>query len=112
DALSLGVNVRALRWSIVVLVALLVAAQVSVSGGVGFVGLIVPHFARMLIGAEHTKLLPASALLGGLFLLAMHDVARSAVPQEIPIGFLTAFVGAPVFAFLFWKRQGRGWARD
>jgi iron complex transport system permease protein len=112
DAQALGVNAEALRWSIVALVALIVAAQVAVSGGVGWVGLIVPHAARMLVGPEHSRLLPVSALLGGLYLLAMDDVARSASAQEIPIGLLTAFVGTPVFAVLFWKMQGKGWNHE
>ncbi len=112
DAQALGVNVEALRWGVVALVALLVAAQVAVSGGVGWVGLIVPHIARMLAGPEHSRLLPASALLGGIYLLAMDDIARSATAQEIPIGLLTSLVGTPVFAFLFWKMQGKGWNRE
>ena len=112
DAQVLGVRVDALRWSVVALVALLVAAQVAVSGGVGWVGLIVPHIARMVVGPEHSRLLPASALLGGIYLLAMDDIARSASTQEIPIGLLTALVGTPVFGVLFWRLQGRGWNRD
>jgi iron complex transport system permease protein len=112
DAATLGINIEALRWGIVALTALIVAAQVSVSGSVGWVGLIIPHVARMIVGPEHTRLLPASAFLGGIYLLGMDDIARSAGPQEIPIGLLTAVVGAPIFAVLFWKLQGRGWARD
>lgn len=112
DAQALGVAVEALRWSIVALVALLVAAQVAVSGGVGWVGLIIPHIARMLVGPEHSRLLPASALLGGIYLLAMDDIARGLGAQEIPIGLLTAMIGTPVFAFLFWKMQGKGWNRE
>jgi iron complex transport system permease protein len=112
DAQALGVNVEALRWGVVALVALLVAAQVAVSGGVGWIGLIIPHIARMLVGPEHSRLLPASALLGGIYLLAMDDIARSATAQEVPIGLLTALVGTPVFAFLFWKMQGKGWNRE
>lgn len=112
DAATLGINIELLRWGIVSLVALIVAAQVSVSGGVGWVGLIMPHVARMLVGPEHTRLLPASGFLGGIYLLGMDDIARSATSQEIPIGLLTALVGAPIFAVLFWKLQGKGWARD
>jgi iron complex transport system permease protein len=112
DGAALGVNIEALRWMIIALVALIVAAQVSVSGGVGWVGLIIPHLARMAVGPDHKKLLPASAFAGGIYLLAMDDIARSATGQEIPIGLLTAVVGAPIFAFLFWKLQGKGWARD
>jgi iron complex transport system permease protein len=110
DAGSLGVNVEVLRWLIVAFVALIVAAQVSVSGGVAWVGLIVPHLARMIVGPEHSRLLPASAILGGIFLLLMDDIARSATGQEIPIGLLTSAIGAPVFAFLFWKMGSRGWS--
>jgi iron complex transport system permease protein len=92
------------------LVAVIVAAQVSVSGGVGWVGLIVPHIARLMVGPDHARLLPTSALLGGIYLLCMDDIARSATGQEIPVGFLTSIVGTPVFAFLFWRLRGRGWS--
>lgn len=112
DAAALGVNIEGLRWLIIALVALIVAAQVSVSGGVGWVGLIIPHLARMLVGPDHTKLLPAAAFLGGSYLLAMDDIARSLGRQEIPIGLLTAVVGAPIFAFWFWKLHGKGWRCD
>lgn len=111
DAAALGINIEAMRWAITALVSLIVAAQVSVSGGVGWVGLIIPHLARMLVGPEHSKLLPASAFLGGIYLLAMDDMARSIGHQEIPIGLLTAVVGAPIFGFVFWTTQGKGWTR-
>lgn len=112
DARALGARVDALRWTIIVLVSLIVAAQVAVSGGVGFVGLVVPHMARMLVGPEHSRLLPVAALLGGLFLLAIDDIARTATSQEIPIGLLTSMIGMPIFAWLFWRLQGRGWTHD
>jgi iron complex transport system permease protein len=66
----------------------------------------------MLVGPDHRRLLPASALLGGFYLLAMDDLARSITRQELPIGLLTALVGTPVFALLFWKTQTKGWARE
>jgi iron complex transport system permease protein len=109
DARALGLNVDVLRWVLMALVAVIVAAQVSVSGGVGWVGLIVPHFARLMVGPDHTRLLPTATILGGIYLLAMDDIARSAAAQEIPIGFLTSIVGTPIFAFLFWRLQARGW---
>ena len=112
DAATLGLNVERLRWSIMALVAVIVAAQVSVSGVVGWLGLIIPHFARMLVGAEHRKLLPASAFLGGIYLLAMDDIARSVGQEELPIGLLTSVIGAPIFGYLFWKTQGKGWSRE
>ena len=97
---------------VVALCALVVVAQVSVSGIVGWVGLIVPHLARMLVGPDHRRLLPAAGLLGGVFTLGMDDIARSAASEELPIGLLTALVGTPVFAVLFWRTQGRGWRGD
>jgi iron complex transport system permease protein len=111
DARALGVNVDVLRWTLLGLAAMIVAAQVSVSGGVGWVGLIVPHLARLLVGPDHSRLLPIAAVLSGLFLLAMDDIARTLTDQEIPIGLLTNAVGAP-FAFLFWRTQARGWVAD
>jgi hypothetical protein len=84
------------------------AAQVAVSGGIGFVGLVITHLARMLVGAEHGRLLPASMLAGGLFMLGLDDIARTAASAEIPIGLLNSFVGAPVFAVLFWPFRAGG----
>ncbi|WP_400767112.1 iron chelate uptake ABC transporter family permease subunit [Methylosinus sporium] len=84
-------------------------AQVAVSGGVGWVGLIIPHFGRMLVGPDHRVLLPASALLGGLYLLAVDTIARAATNQEIPLGLLTALIGAPIFGYLLWRTHLRGW---
>lgn len=110
DARALGINVAPLRWTMLALASLIVAAQVSVSGGIGWVGLIVPHFARLLVGPEHSRLSPASALLGGLYVLGLDDLARQMGSHEIPIGLLTSFVGAPVFAFLFWRYEARGWS--
>jgi iron complex transport system permease protein len=110
DSAALGIPVNGLRWLCLGLVSLIVAAQVSVSGGVGWVGMVVPHFARMLVGSDHRKLLPASALMGAIYLILMDDLARTLVSQEIPIGILTAIIGTPIFGFMFWKTQARGWA--
>jgi len=112
DAKALGVRAVPLRWTILGLVSLIVAAQVSVSGIVGWVGLIVPHFARMLVGPDHRRLLPSSALTGATFLLLIDDIARTLVAQEVPIGILTAGIGTPIFAFLFWRTQSRGWSDE
>jgi iron complex transport system permease protein len=112
EAQSLGLKVSALRWAIIILVSLFVAAQVAVSGGVGWVGLVVPHLGRMLVGPDHVKLLPASALLGGIYLLVMDTLARTLTPFEIPIGLMTSLIGTPVFAFFFIKLRGRGWSND
>ncbi|MEJ0039497.1 MAG: iron ABC transporter permease [Gammaproteobacteria bacterium] len=110
DAASLGVDVRWLRWAIIAIVSLIVGAQVSVAGVIGWVGLVVPHLARMLVGPDHRRLLPASALLGGLFVLGLDDLTRTVVSGEVPVGVLSALVGTPFICFLFWKTQTRGWS--
>ncbi|MDR2460399.1 MAG: iron ABC transporter permease [Deltaproteobacteria bacterium] len=112
DAASLGIRVSLLRWAVVILVSLFVAAQVAVSGGVGWVGLVIPHLGRMLVGPDHGRLLPISALLGGIYLLLMDTLARTLAPFEIPIGLMTSLVGTPLFAFFFIKLRGRGWTND
>jgi iron complex transport system permease protein len=112
DAASLGIDIRYLRWLVIATVSLMVAAQVSVSGIVGWVGLIIPHSARMLVGPDHRRLMPVSALLGGLFTLGLDDLTRSIIWAELPVGILTAFFGTPVICFLFWKTQSKGWASD
>jgi iron complex transport system permease protein len=112
DAKTLGINVGALRWSIVALVSLIVASQVAVSGIIGWVGLVVPHCARMLVGPDHRRLLPTAALLGGLFVLGLDDITRSIVKAELPVGVLTALIGTPVICILFWKTQSKGWEHE
>ncbi|MDR2441941.1 MAG: iron ABC transporter permease [Deltaproteobacteria bacterium] len=112
DAASLGVRVGLMRWLVAVLVSLFVAAQVAVSGGVGWVGLVIPHLGRMLVGPDHSRLLPISALLGGVYLLLMDTLARTMTSFEIPIGLMTSVIGTPVFAFFFIKLRGRGWTND
>lgn len=109
DARALGVPVSRLRWTMIALVAVIVAAQVSVSGTIGWIGLVIPHLARLLVGPDHRRLLPASAFLGGGFALLADDLARSVTDQELPVGLLSALVGTPVFAVLFWRVQQRGW---
>ncbi|CAN2535979.1 putative+ABC+transporter+permease+protein [Methylocapsa aurea] len=112
DAASLGVDVKKLRWAVIALVSLIVAAQVAVCGVVAWVGLVTPHCARMLVGPDHRRLLPASAILGGLFTLGLDDLTRTLVRAEIPVGVLTAFFGTPIVCFLFWKTQSKGWIND
>lgn len=104
-ATALGVNVGNLRKVLLVLTALLTATTVSVAGGIGFVGLIVPHLCRMLVGADHRKLLPLSVLGGGAFLGLCDFLARVlAEPVEIPLGILTAALGAPFFLWIMRKK--------
>ena len=112
DALSLGFNANRLRWTIIFLVSLIVAGQVASSGMIGWVGLVMPHLARMLVGPDHRRLLPVAALLGGLFTLILDDVSRTMFSQEIPVGLLSAMIGTPLICFLFWKTQSKGWIND
>ncbi|HNS71705.1 MAG TPA: iron chelate uptake ABC transporter family permease subunit, partial [bacterium] len=84
------------------------ASCVCISGIIGWVGLIIPHVGRILVGPDHKKLIPASLLLGASYLLFVDDVARSVVSTEIPIGILTAIIGAPFFAYLIRKSKS-GW---
>ncbi len=105
-ALALGVQVSLLRQGLFFLQALLVGAMVAVAGGIGFVGLVIPHLARMLVGSLHRRLLPISMIFGSLFLLWVDVIARIAVPpQEIPLGVVTGVLGAPLFLILMGRRQ-------
>ncbi|MFJ9389112.1 FecCD family ABC transporter permease [Nocardioides sp. NPDC101246] len=107
-AAALGVNVAALRGALFVGLSVLVGVLVAVSGGIGFVGLIVPHAARLLVGARHRVVLPVAALGGGLFLLWVDVLARMvARPQEIPLGVVTGVVGAPLFLLLMGRSRYR-----
>jgi iron complex transport system permease protein len=107
-AATLGVDVQRVRWGLLVAVALLTGALVSQSGSVGFVGLILPHAVRLVTGARHRLLLPLSALAGASFLVWADTLGRTLfTPRELPVGIVTAAVGAPVFAFLLWKGRAR-----
>ncbi len=107
SARSLGINASRWRWGLLLAVALLTGAMVSVSGSIGFVGLIVPHVVRLIAGSGHRFLLPASALVGAIFLIWADTLARTVFePRELPVGIVTAIVGAPVFAFVLWRSRG------
>ncbi|CAN5386939.1 iron chelate uptake ABC transporter family permease subunit [soil metagenome] len=100
-ASSLGVNVWRVRVTLLLATALMTAVIVSVAGAIGFVGLVLPHAARALVGSNHRRLLPASALIGSIFLVWVDAVARTAIaPQELPAGVVTAPVGVPAFAVI------------
>ncbi|OBB88833.1 ABC transporter permease [Mycolicibacterium peregrinum] len=106
-AASLGLDVHRFRAGMFVVVALMVGAMVAVSGTIGFVGLIMPHVVRLLVGADHRKALPAAALLGAAFLVSCDIVARTvATPEELPVGILTALVGGPFFLWLMRRKAG------
>jgi len=109
EAYSLGVNVAALKKELLAVSALIVAFSVAFCGMIGFVGLIVPHALRMIIGYSNTRLIGASAIGGALFLLAADIAARTLLsPAEIPIGVVTAFTGAPFFIFLACRMRRSG----
>ena len=106
-AASLGVDVARMRLVMFVVTSLLVGVVVAVSGAIGFVGLVVPHAARMVVGSDHRWVLPVSALAGGLLLVVVDLLARIILaPSEVPVGLLTAVIGAPFFLFLL-RRSGR-----
>src|SRR5215211_7200853 len=108
EAASLGVHPGRLRLLVIVAASLAAAAAVSVSGLIGFVGLVVPHIARRLVGGSHARVLPMSVLVGGAFLVLADLIARVVLaPAELPIGVVTAFIGAPFFAGLLWAGARR-----
>ncbi len=105
-ATQLGVHVGRVRVATVILGSLLTAVAVSLGGLIGFVGLLVPHFLRILIGPNHVRLLPAAALGGAIFLILADTLARTAfAPTEIPVGVFTAFLGGPAFLYLLNHRS-------
>jgi iron complex transport system permease protein len=109
EARALGVDTRRLRLAVVASATLMTAAVVSISGVVGWIGLLVPHLARFLVGPDFRRLLPASILLGAGYLLGVDTLARTAARIEIPLGVLTAFIGAPFFIWIL-AASRRGWS--
>lgn len=108
DARALGLDVAWLRAVFIAAATLVTAAAVSISGVIGWIGLVIPHVARLVAGPDFSRLLPVALLLGGAFLLVVDTLARSVMDIEIPLGILTAVVGAPFFLFLL-ARGERGW---
>ncbi|MFC4549196.1 MULTISPECIES: vitamin B12 ABC transporter permease BtuC [Halorussus] len=106
DAHTLGVEVERTKRLLLAVASVVTGAAVAVSGVIGFVGLVVPHVMRLLVGPDHRILLPTSALAGATFLVATDTVARSG-PAELPVGVVTAFLGAPFFLYLLRKREVR-----
>ncbi|MBD8089847.1 iron ABC transporter permease [Pseudomonas fluorescens] len=106
SAASLGIAVRRVQFVLVGCAALVTAVMVSIVGSIGFVGLVIPHAVRLLLGTGHSRLLPASALGGALFLIAADVLSRTLIKgQVIPVGVVTALVGAPVFALILIGRR-------
>ncbi|WP_102275567.1 FecCD family ABC transporter permease [Cytobacillus massiliigabonensis] len=107
EAKTMGVNTKFVRVIVIACATLVTAACVSVSGMIGWVGLVIPHFTRMIVGADFRVLIPASMLLGASFLLVVDNFSRLLATQEIPLGILTAFVGAPFFVYLILREGNR-----
>jgi iron complex transport system permease protein len=108
EARSLGVPVTAVRYGVIAAATLISALTVSIAGMIGWVGLIIPHIARLIVGSENMRLLPVSACLGAIFLLACDALARTLTTTEIPIGIVTELLGIPVFLLVL-HRVRRGW---
>ena len=106
---SLGLNPSAFRLILIVASSFIVALTVATCGQICWIGLIIPHMARTLVGPDHKRMLPVTALLGAIFLLAADGAARSVSSAEIPVGIITALTGAPIFAYLLYKNRGSGW---
>lgn len=109
EARHLGINIQKVKILFIILIAAGVGVAVSIAGGIGFIGLIVPHIMRLIIGPNHSYLLPASLLAGAILLLLADTVARTILsPVEIPVGIITAFIGAPFFISLLKNRHHYG----
>lgn len=109
EARSMGININTSRIMVILFCTLITAASVSVCGIVGWVGLVIPHIGRIIVGPNHEKLIPACLSIGAVYLLIIDNLARSLVSTEIPLSILTAIVGAPFFAYLL-KRSGGQWS--
>ncbi len=106
SAASLGVNVPVLRGFLLLLASLLTGASVTLAGSIGFVGLLVPHLMRLILGADHRALLPAAVLAGGGLLVLADTLARTVIaPQQLPVGVITALLGVPVFLWMLWRER-------
>ncbi len=100
EAKSMGINTNLLRLVVIICATLITAVSVSISGIIGWVGLVIPHFCRMIFGYDYRRIIPASIVMGAGFLLLVDDFSRTIATTEVPLGILTAFVGAPIFAYL------------
>ncbi|PWJ50138.1 FecCD family ABC transporter permease [Faecalicatena contorta] len=104
---ALGINVKRLQKLLILVASLMSGVTIAVSGTIGFVGLMVPHFTRLLVGGDHRRVLPVSALMGGILVVWVDVLARMLIaPEELPVGILTAIIGGPLFIFLL-RRKNR-----
>ena len=107
EAKTLGVNLKLLRGVTIVISSMLTASAVSISGTIGWIGLIIPHLGRLCVGSDNTKMIPCAMMMGGLFLLVMDTIARTVTSLEVPLSILTGLIGAPIYAWLLWKQKAR-----
>jgi iron complex transport system permease protein len=106
QAAALGVSVRPLEWLVYLLASVLTATAVTMAGAVGFVGLVVPHMLRLLLGNDQRLILPACALAGGILLVLADTVARVVIaPEQLPVGVITALLGVPTFLYLLYRSR-------
>ena len=106
---SLGMNPTVYRIIFIMVSSLMVAVTVSTCGQVCWIGLVIPHIARTLVGPNHSKMIPVTLLIGGIFMLAADMLARSITAAELPVSIITALTGAPLFVYLLYKNRGSGW---
>jgi iron complex transport system permease protein len=105
EAKSMGVNTKLLRFAVIVCATFITAASVACSGMIGWVGLVIPHLSRKIVGNNCRYLIPASMIFGAFFLLLVDNISRNLLATEIPIGILTAFIGAPFFIYLMMQKE-------
>jgi len=108
EAKALGLDTKKLRIVVIICSTLMTASSVAISGMIGWIGLIVPHIARLIVGPNYKKLIPISILLGSIYLLLVDDIARCLIAVEIPLSILTSTIGAPFFLYLLLLKKG-GW---
>ncbi|HAD19118.1 MAG TPA: ABC transporter permease [Lachnospiraceae bacterium] len=105
EAVSMGIHTQRVRMVVILCATLITAASVSVSGMIGWVGLVIPHFARRIVGNNYMHLLPLTMILGAIFLLGVDDISRNLMAVEIPLGILTSVIGAPFFIYLITRKE-------
>lgn len=105
EAKTIGMNVKRIRGIVIICASLLTASAVSISGTIGWIGLVIPHLGRILVGSDHTKLLPITVLFGAIFMLIIDTIARVLTSVELPLSILTGFVGAPTYAYLLYRQR-------
>jgi len=101
---SMGMRVTHIRWTVILLATMIIAASVSVVGQVGWIGLVIPHIARAITGNDYRKIIPVCISMGAAFLIVIDTISRSVIAGEVPLSILTAIIGAPLFAFLYFRK--------